>query len=62
MVVYVLLENRHENVEAVLLWWQFCPLNGMDFGLPWEEDLADEDFVEELDRHNLGGLLGEEEV
>ena len=62
MVVHVLLENRHEDVEAVLFWRQLGSLNGMDFRLPWEEDLADEYFVQELDGHDLGGLLGQEEV
>ena len=62
MVVYVLLENRQEDVEAVLLWWEFCPLDRVNLELLREEDLADEDLVEELDSHNLGGLLGKEEV
>ena len=62
MVVYVLLENLNQDIEAVLLWWQFGSLDRMDLRLPWEEDFADEYFVEELDGHNLGGLLREEEV
>ena len=62
MVVHVLLENRQEDVEAVLLWWEFCPLDRVNLELLREEDLADEDLVEELDSHNLGGLLGKEEV
>ena len=38
MVIHVLLENLHEDVETVLLWWQFRSLDGMDLGLPWKED------------------------
>ena len=62
MVVHVLLENRHEDVEAVFLWRQFCSLDRVNLELLWEEDFADENFVEELDSHDLGGLLREEEV
>ena len=62
MVVHVLLENRQEDVEAVLLWWKFCPLDRVNLELLREEDFADEDLVEELDSHDLGGLLREEEV
>ena len=58
----MLLENRQEDVEAVLLWWKFCPLDRVNLELLWEEDFADEDFMEELDSHNLGRLLWEEEV
>ena len=58
----MLLENRHEDVEAVLLWRQFCSLDRMNLELLWEEDFADEDFMKELDSHDLGGLLREEEV
>ena len=58
----MLLENRHEDVEAVLLRGEFRPLDRMNLELLWEEDFADEYFVEELDGHNLGGLLREEEV
>ena len=62
MVVHMLLENRYENIEAVLLWRQFCSLDRVNLELLWEEDFADEDFMEELDSHNLGGLLREKEV
>ena len=62
MVVYVLLENLNQDIEAVLLWWQFGSLDRMDLRLPWKEDFADEDFMEELYGHDLGGLLREEEV
>ena len=43
----MLLENRQEDVEAVLLWWKFCPLDRVNLELLREEDLADEDLVEE---------------
>ena len=62
MVVHVLLENRYEDVEAVLLWRQFCSLDRVNLELLWEEDFADEDFMEELDSHNLGGLFREEKI
>ena len=62
MVVHVLLENRHEDVEAVCLWRQFCSLDRVNLELLWEEDFANEDFMEELNSHDLGGLLWEEEV
>ena len=54
MVVNVLLENLHEDFKAFLFWRQFSSLNWMDFRLSWQEDLANKDFVEELDSHNLG--------
>ena len=62
MVVHVLLENRHEDVEAVLLRGEFRPLDRVNLELLWEEDFANEDFMEELNSHDLGGLLWEEEV
>ena len=62
LVVHVLFENRHENIEAVFLRREFCPLDRMNLELLWEEDFADENFVEELDSHDLGGFLREEEV
>ena len=34
----------------------------MNLELLWKEYFADEDFMEELDSHDLGRLLGEEEV
>ena len=37
-------------------------LDRVNLELLWEEDFANEDFMEELDSHDLGGLLGQEEV
>ena len=62
MMVHVLLEDRYEDIEAVLLWRQFRSLDRVNLELLWEEDFADENFVEELDSHDLGGLLRQEEV
>ena len=62
MVVHMLLENRYEDIEAVLLWRQFCSLDRVNLELLWEEDFADENFVEELDSHDLGRLFRQEEV
>ena len=61
-MVHVLLENLNEDIEAVFLRWEFCPLDRVNLELLWEEDFADENFVEELDSHDLGGLFWEEEV
>ena len=58
----MLLKNRHEDVEAVLLRWEFCPLDRVNLELLWEEDFADEYFVKELDSHDLGRLFREKEV
>ena len=62
MVIHMLLEDWQEDVQAVFLWWQFRSLDGVNLELLREEDFADENFVEELDSHDLGGLLREEEV
>ena len=62
MVIHMLLENRHEDIWVFLLWWQLRPLDRVNLELLREEDFANEDLVEELDSHDLGGLLWQEEV
>ena len=62
MVIHVLLENRNEDFEAVFLRRELCPLDRVNLKLFWKKNLANEDFMEELNSHDLGGFLGEEEV
>ena len=53
----MLLENRYEDIEAVLLRRQFRSLDRVNLELLWEEDFADEDFMEKLNSHDLCRLL-----